>query len=94
MTKEDITQIIDLLVKELNRRLDEKQLSCVLSDEAKRHIIDNAYDPVYGARPLRRYVQHHVETAIAREIIGNAELAPGSVLSVECEGGKLFVTVQ
>ena len=94
LTKEDITQIIDLLVKELNRRLDEKQLSCVLSDEAKRHIIDNAYDPVYGARPLRRYVQHHVETAIAREIIGNAELAPGSVLSVGCEGGKLFVTVQ
>ena len=77
LTKADITQIIDLLVKDLNERLADKQLSCQLTEEAKDFIIDSAYDPVYGARPLRRFVQHHVETLIGRQIIAE-DISPAA----------------
>ncbi|MBC8570626.1 ATP-dependent chaperone ClpB [Zongyangia hominis] len=92
LTKADITQIIDLLVADLNGRLSDKQLSCELTQEAKDFIIDSAYDPVYGARPLRRYVQHHVETLIGRQIIGE-DILPGSRLRIVLKDGALAVEV-
>ncbi|MBC8537062.1 ATP-dependent chaperone ClpB [Feifania hominis] len=90
LTKADITQIIDLMIAELNRRLENKQLRCTLSDEAKSFVIDNAYDPVYGARPLRRYIQRNVETLIGRKIIAD-DLLPGSELRVVVRDGALAV---
>ncbi|MBQ9348862.1 MAG: hypothetical protein IJT94_16240, partial [Oscillibacter sp.] len=65
-----------------------QQLSVTLTEAAKRHIIDQAYDPVYGARPLRRYVQHTVETLLSREIIGGA-VQPGAALTVDLRDGEL-----
>ena len=92
LTKGNITRIIDLLVTELNRRLAEKQLTVILTDAAKQYIIDSAYDPAFGARPLRRFVQHTVETLISRKIIAG-EVAPGDTLTVEHVDGALTVTV-
>ena len=82
LTKGNITHIIDLMVHELNARLREKQLSCTLTGAAKQFIIDAAYDPVYGARPLRRYLQHTVETLISRKIIAD-QVLPGDTPTVD-----------
>ena len=90
LTRENITHIIDLLLDGLNRRLADKQLSVELTPAAKIHIIDAAYDPVYGARPLRRYVQHTVETLISRKIIAD-QVSPGQTLTVDCRDGELTV---
>ena len=91
LTKENITRIIDLLTAELNGRLAEKQLTVTLTDSARRFIIDSAYDPAFGARPLRRFVQHTVETLISRRIIAD-EAAPGETLTVDCVDGQLTVS--
>ena len=91
LSKENITAIIDLQIAALNRRLEDKQLTCVLTDAAKQHIIDAAYDPQFGARPLRRYVQHTVETLIARKIL-EGSILPGSTLTVDVENGELTVS--
>ena len=90
LTKENITHIIDLLLGELNRRLAEKQLTVQLTEEARQFIIDSAYDPAFGARPLRRFVQHTVETLISRRIIAG-EVEPGDTLDVDCVNGALEV---
>ena len=90
LTRENITHIIDLLAADLNRRIADKHLTVVLTPEAKRFIIDSSYDPVYGARPLRRFVQHTVETLIGRKIVAD-EVLPGSTLTVDCEDGQLVV---
>ena len=90
LSKENITKIIDLQLAELNTRLADKQLTCQVSDEAKALIIEAAYDPQYGARPLRRYVQHTVETMIARKIL-RGDVLPGAVLQVEVEAGALTI---
>lgn len=93
LTRENITGIIDLQLRDLNRRLADQQLRCTVTDAAKAFIIDAAYDPLYGARPLRRYVQHTVETLIARNIlVGDVE--PGGVLQVDVSGDKLTVTTE
>ena len=90
LTKANITRIIDLQIADLNARLAGKQLRCKLSDEAKSLIIEAAYDPQYGARPLRRYVQHTVETLIARKIL-RGDILPGATLEVTVENGELHV---
>ena len=90
LTKENITAIVDLLIGGLNRRLADKQLKVVLTPEAKTYVIDNGYDPLYGARPLRRFLQHTVETLVGRKMIAD-EVAPGSTLTVDCAGGELVV---
>ena len=90
LTRENITHIIDLLVADLNRRLADKQLTVTLSESARRYIIDSAYDPIYGARPLRRFVQHSVETLIGRRIIAG-QVEPGDTLAVDCDGNGLTV---
>ncbi|SBV95463.1 protein disaggregation chaperone [uncultured Eubacteriales bacterium] len=90
LTKENITHIIDLLMADLNRRLGDKQITVALTAAAKDFIVDSAYDPVYGARPLRRFVQHNVETLIGRKIISGAVL-PGASLTIDCKSGELTV---
>mgnify|MGYP000905619875 FL=1 len=82
--------IIDLMLEGLNRRLADQQLRVKLTDAAKDHIIDSAYDPIYGARPLRRYLQHTVETLISRKIIAG-QVESGQTLVVDCQNGELTV---
>ena len=91
LTKQNITNIIDLILKDLNRRMAEKQLSCEVTENAKHLIIEQAYDPVYGARPLKRYVQRHIETLIAKKII-QEDLEADTVLTVDVDDrGNLFI---
>ena len=90
LTRENVTHIIDLMVTDLNRRLEDKQLTVELTPAAKDHIIEAAYDPIYGARPLRRYLQHTVETLISRKIVSD-QVEPGSRITVECRDGQLNV---
>ena len=90
LTRDNMTHIIDLQINSLNRRLAEHQMSCVLTDEAKNYIIDASYDPQFGARPLKRYIQHTVETIIAQRII-EGNLAPGTKLEVTVRDGDLAV---
>ena len=90
LTRDNITHIIDLMVGEINQRLGDKQLSCALTPAAKQFIIDAAYDPIYGARPLRRYLQHTVETLISRRIIAD-QVQPGDTITVDVRDGQLTV---
>ncbi len=90
LTKENIVKIIDLQMDALNARLADKQLRCELTPEAKHFIIDAAYDPQYGARPLRRYLQHTVETLLARRIV-EGNVSPGATLRVEVRDDALQV---
>ncbi len=90
LTKGNITHIIDLLTADLNRRLADRQLTVALTGEAKGLIIEAAYDPVYGARPLRRYLQHTVETLIGRKIIAG-QVEAGATLTVGVQDGQLTV---
>ena len=91
LTKDNIVHIIDLQLAQLNRRLMEKQLKCELTDDAKQFVIDAAYDPQYGARPLRRYLQHTVETLLAKRIV-RGDIAPNTTLTVSVQNGALVVT--
>ena len=93
LTKENITSIIDLLVAGLNQRLADKQLTVQLTPAAKQYIIDSAYDPIYGARPLRRFLQHTVETLISKKIIAD-QVEPDACLLVDCVAGELTVESQ
>ena len=91
LTKTEIGSIVDLMLADLRRRLADKQLKLVVTDAAKNAIIDGGYDPIYGARPLKRYIQAHVETMIAKEIIGGAHAA-GDTLTVDADAeGKLVL---
>ncbi len=87
-----IRAIVDLLLASLNRRLANKQLTCVLTDAAIDHIVENGYDPQYGARPLRRYLQSQVETRLAQTILRD-DPSPDSTLTVDVRDGALTVTV-
>ena len=90
LTKENITSIVDLLIGSLNKRLADKQLTVELTPAAKAYVIDNGYDPLYGARPLRRFLQHTVETLVGRKMIAD-EVLPGTTLVVDCENDQLVV---
>ena len=91
LTKDDIRKIVDLQIKDLNRRLSDRQISCEVTDAAKDFIVENGYDPVYGARPLKRFIQKHVETLIARRMISD-DLMPNTVLVVDSDADSLVVT--
>ncbi len=93
LTKDNIFSIIDLLINSLRERLKERQLDLRLTDAAKNYIVEQGYDPTYGARPLKRFLQSKVETLIARMIIAQ-DLRPQSVLVVDYDGEKLHVDVQ
>ena len=91
LTKQEIGSIVDLMLTDLRKRLADKQLNLVVTEAAKNSIIDGGYDPIYGARPLKRYIQSHVETMIAKEIIAGAHSA-GDTLTVDAdENGKLYL---
>lgn len=90
LTKDNIGKIVELLVKDLNKRLANQELSLELTDEAKARVTENGYDPIYGARPLKRYLQKHVETLAAKEILsGNIHAGDTIVLDVQ---GDNFIT--
>ena len=88
LTKDNIGNIIKLLMKDLNRRLVEKEVTVELSPQAEQFVIDNGYDPVYGARPLKRYLQKTVETLAAKVILAG-EVESGGTIRIELENGKL-----
>lgn len=93
LTRDEIYKIIDLLIADLQRRLQEKQLQVELTDAAKDFIVSSGYDPVYGARPLKRFIQSHLETLIAKKIISGG-LKPKTVLKIGCDGNDLQLTEQ
>ncbi len=90
LTKNEIFGIIELQTASLRKRLKEKQLSLELTDEAKSHIVDASYDPVYGARPLKRYMQRHLETLIAREILSD-KVRQGDTIKIGVKDDNLAV---
>ena len=94
LTKEEIRKIVDLLLVELEERLEDKQLKVKLSDKAKDYVVDQGYDPLYGARPLKRFLQHNVETLIGRMLI-KEDLMPNTTLLVDYSIEKgLYVEVK
>ena len=88
LTKDNITKIIDLQIDKLNQRLADQQIVCRLTDAAKTFIVDEAYDPEFGARPLRRYVQHTVETMLSKKLL-EGSITTGSTVTVDCVNGQL-----
>lgn len=90
LTKVEISQIVDLLIKNLQKRLDDKQLTVNLTESAKNYIIDSGYDPIYGARPLKRFLQRKVETLIGKKLISE-DVLPQSVLTIDYDGEKLII---
>ena len=93
LAKSEIFSIVDLMIKELSDRLQEKQLSVVLTDKARDYIVESGYDPVYGARPLKRFIQSKVETLLARAIIGD-KLKQGDKVVVDSDENGLFLNIQ
>ena len=90
LMKTEIYQIVDLMLNNLRKRLEEKQLSLNVTDAAKDYIISNGYDVNYGARPLKRWIQQKVETLLARKIIAE-DVAPNTALQVDYDGSRLIV---
>lgn len=93
LTKDNITHIIDLILKDLNKRLADKQLKCELTERAKDYIVETGYDPAFGARPLKRLVQRDIETLLARKIIAG-DIDQGTTLVVDVENGEYSITVK
>ena len=93
LTKDNITHIIDLIMKDLNKRLADKQLKCELTERAKDYIVETGYDPAFGARPLKRLVQRDIETLLARKIIAG-DIDQGTTLVVDVENGKYSITAK
>ena len=89
LTKSNIGGIVDLILEELNKRLEDRQLKIELTPSAKQFVIDQGYDPVYGARPLRRYIQKNVETMAAKIILAG-DINEGATITIDSDGNKLF----
>jgi len=92
LSKSHIEEIIELLMANLQKRLADRQIKVMLSDDAKQYIIDNGYDPAYGARPLRRFLQSKVETLVGRMLIAE-DVTPGSIITVNVENGVLTASI-
>ena len=90
LTKENIHGIVDHLIADLNKRLKDKQLKVEITDAAKDHIIESAYDPIYGARPLKRFIQSKIETLLARKIIGG-DIEPDTTLEIDYDNSTLVI---
>ena len=88
LTKDNISGIVDILMNRLNKRLSDREISVQLTDAARDYIIDNGYEPAYGARPLKRFLQKHVETMAARMMLAD-EVAPGDIIHIDCDGDGL-----
>ena len=93
LTKENISAIIALLMKELNERLSEREVAIELTKEAEQFIVEEAYDPVYGARPLKRYLQKTVETLSAKMILGG-NVRAGDTIVIDKVGGELGASIK
>ncbi len=93
LTKDNIGKIVELLVKDLNKRLSDQELSLELTDEAKTRVIEKGYDPVYGARPLKRYLQKYVETLAAKEIL-SGRLHAGDTIVLDVQGEDFITRVK
>jgi len=91
LMKNEITSILDLLLKDLNRRLEDKNITLEITKGAKDYLIDNGYDEVYGARPLKRFVQKKLETLIAREIL-QGTIKPETTVTVNVKENELIVS--
>ena len=92
LTKENISAIADLQLAGLSKRLADRSLNVTVTDEAKQFIIDSSYDPLFGARPMKRFIQDEVETLIARTMLEN-DLSMGDTLKVDMAGGALAVSI-
>ena len=90
LTKENVTKIIDLQIDKLNSRLEDQQIKVELTQAAKETIVDASYDPQYGARPLRRYVQHTVETMLSKRLL-RGDILPGETVTVDAVDGQLEI---
>ncbi|MBR5284688.1 MAG: type VI secretion system ATPase TssH, partial [Clostridia bacterium] len=88
LSKSQIGGIVELMLASLKARLADKQLTLEITEAAKAAVIEGGYDPIFGARPLKRYIQHHIETLAARLII-REDPEPGSVISIDAENGEL-----
>lgn len=93
LSKSDISSIINLLLAELNDRLADRELTLTLTENAKAFITEHGYDPVYGARPLKRYMQKHVETLAARLILGG-EISTGDTIVIDTDGEQLTASLR
>ena len=93
LTKGNIGNIINLLITDLNKRLSDREITVELTDAAKQYIVDNGYDPVYGARPLKRFLQKHVETLSAKLILAD-KVREGDTILIEVEGDHLTARVK
>lgn len=90
LSRQEIDKIVDLLIADLQKRLEEKQITVNLTKAAKEYVVDQGYDPIYGARPLKRFIQSKIETLIAKEIITN-DVKPKSILTIDYNGNTLVI---
>ena len=93
LTKDNVGKIVDLMVKELSDRLADQELSLELTDDAKQMVVDNGYDPVYGARPLKRYLQNYVETLTAKKIL-SGDVHAGDTIVLDVKDGAFTVSTK
>ena len=93
LTKGNISGIVTLLIKDINKRLSERQISIELTEEAKEFIVEHGYDSMYGARPLKRYLQKHVETLAARAILADG-VREGDTIVIKVQEGKLVAEIK
>ena len=93
LTKTDVTSIVDLLLADINKRLADKDIQVELDSQAKLYIVENGYEPAYGARPLKRFLQKHVETLAARVILSQ-EISMGSTILIKVENEQLSAVVK
>ena len=93
LTKQNVYAIIDLLLKDVNKRLEDKELSIELTDAAKNFVVEGGYEPMYGARPLKRYLQKHVET-LAAKLILQGDIGSEDVILIDVEGDKLTAKIK
>ena len=90
LKKNEISKILELLIIDLEKRLSDKNIKLELSENAKKYLIDNGYDEIYGARPLKRFVQKKLETLIAKKIL-TQEILPNSTVEIDCKDNELII---
>ena len=93
LTKDNIGNIINLLVADLNKRLADREITVELTDAAKQYIVENGYDPIYGARPLKRFLEKHVETLSAKLILAD-KVREGDTILIDVSGNELTAAVK
>jgi len=90
LMKNEVSKILELLLKDLENRLEDKQIKLELTENAKNYLIDNGYDEIYGARPLKRFVQKKLETLVARKIL-EQKILPNTTVNIECKENELCI---